>query len=270
MARPRKRRWTQFGVGTLLLIVAAFAIWFGRASYLARQQLQEIHLIKELGGTIVFDHAYEGSDESSAPEWLRQFLGEEYFRRVRGVAIVSEDFTDDHLAELARLGDLKVLRFHSSKITDEGVRWLRSCDQLESLEIQWASITDAAMAEIGNLKKLKELRLMNTRVGDAGLGHLVSMPRLSTLMIGNFAPLEAEALSELVLYDRYSSSIGDAGLQAVAKIPSLSDLSLMLCSETSNQVAEFARVRPDVKLTGGTGYTKVPPGYSYPNELLEK
>jgi hypothetical protein len=268
--RPRKRRWTQFGVGTLLLIVAVFAIWFGRAAYLARQQRQAIHLIEELGGTIVFDHAYEGSDEPGAPARLRQFLGDEYFRRIQGVAIVSEDFLDDHLAELARLGDLKVLRFHSSKVTDDGIRWLRKCEQLESLEIRWASITDPAMADIANLKTLKELWLLNTRVGDDGLGHLVGHPRLSTLIVGNFVPHEAEALREAVRYDRYSSPISDGGLQAIAKIPSLTSVDLMMCRETSNQRASFARERPNVKLTGGTGYTKVPPGYLYPSELPRK
>jgi hypothetical protein len=196
MARPRKRRWTQFGVGTLLLIVAAFAIWFGRAANLARQQRQAIHLIEELGGTIVFDHAYDGSDEPPAPEWLRQFLGEEYFRRVQGVAIVSEDLTDDHLEELAGL--------------------------------------------------------------------------FSTLMIGNFLPHEADTLTQSVQSDRYSSPVTDVGLQAIARISTLTDLDLMMCRETQEQLAEFARQRPDVKVTGGTGYTKVPPGYSYPNELLEK
>ncbi len=264
MERPRKRRWTQFGVGTLLFLVTIFAMWFGRAAYLARQQRQAVRLIEGLGGAVVFDHSYEGATEPRGPAWLRQFLGEEYFRRIQGVAIVSEDFTDDHLHELAGLGDLKVLRFHSSKVTNDGMKRLSECRQLESLEIQWASIDDSAMADIGRLKNLKELRLMNTRVGDAGLGQLVSLPRLGTLMIGNFVPHGADALPETVQFERYSSPITDAGLQAIAQIPSLTDLDLIMCRETSTGLAEFARKRPNVKVTGGTGYTDVPPGYSYP------
>jgi hypothetical protein len=262
----RRGRWFQFGFGTLLLVVAICGIEFGRIAYLARQQREAVRLVENLGGTVVFDHKYEGATEPAGPEWLRAWLGEEYFRRVQGVALVSENFTDEGLSILASLGDLKVLRFHSSQVTDEGISKLRACEQLESLEIRWAEITDAAMADIATLRNLQELRLENTRITDAGLDHLVNMPRLSDLMIGNLAPHGADALPEAVQSERYSAPLTDTGLEAIAKIPSLTSLSLMWCRETPAGLAKFSEARPNVKTYGGSAraYTKVPPGYSFP------
>lgn len=140
MPRLLKRRWFRFGIGTLLLAVAICAIWFGRVSYLARQQREAIRLIESLRGMVVYDHTYEGASEPNWPEWLRAWVGEEYFRRVQGVALASEDFTDEGLKILALLSDLKVLRFHSSQVTDEGIAKLRVCKGLESLEIRWAQL----------------------------------------------------------------------------------------------------------------------------------
>ncbi len=266
MLRLPIRRWFQFGFGTLLIFVTICGIWFGRIANLARQQREAVRLVEGLGGTVGFDHNYKGLDETDWSGWLRAWLGEEYFRRIRGVALVSEDFTDDELAVLASLGDLKVLRFHSSRITDEGIAKLSTCQELEALEIRWARITDAAMPHIGTLKNLKELRLDNTRVTDAGLKHLRNLLQLSDLMIGNYAPHGADALSEAVQQTRYSAPFTDAGLEAIARIPSLTSLSLTWCRETPAGLAKFLEARPNVKTYGGSGhsYKKVPLGYSYP------
>jgi hypothetical protein len=260
-----KRRWFQFGFGTLLLVVTLCAIWFARIAYLARQQRDAIRLIESLGGSVAFDHNYEEASEPPWPQWLRVWLGEEYFRRVNGVALVSEDFTDEGLATLASLGDLKVLRFHSSKITDGGIAKLRGCKGLESLEVRWAGMTDGGMAHIGSLKNLKELRLENTRVTDEGLRYLTELPQLFELMIGNYAPHAADELPEEVQQGRYSAPITDVGLEAIAKIPILTSLSLTWCRETSAGLARFSEARPNVKTYGGSkhAYTNVPAGYSF-------
>ena len=265
--RPlRRRRWFQFGFGTLLLVMALCGTWFGRIANLARQQRDAIRLIEGLGGTVVFDHTYEGANVPPRPGWLRAWLGEEYFRRVQGVALASEEFTDDDLWILASLADLRVLRFHSSQITDQGVAKLRACKQLESLEIRWAGITDAAMTDIGTLRSLKELRLDNTRITDAGLRHLIDLPQLSDLMIGNYAPTDAQVLPEAVQQELYSAPITDAALEWITKIPNLTSLSLTWCHETPAGLAKFSELRPNVKTYGGSGraYTPhVPPGYSF-------
>jgi hypothetical protein len=266
MPRFRARRWYQFGFGTLLIAVTVCGVWFGRIAYLAGQQREAIRLIESLGGTVVFDHKYEGSNEPPWPDWLRGLLGEEYFRRVQGVALGSEDFTDDGLSTLASLGDLRVLRFHSSKVTDEGIAKLRACKRLESLEIRWSGITDAAMADVSTLKNLKELRLYNTRITDAGFMHLVDMPQLTDLMIGNYAPIDAQTLPEADQQEQYSAPITDKALESIAKIPGLTSLSLTWCRETPAGLAKFSEARPNVKTYGGSGraYTPVvPTGYSF-------
>jgi hypothetical protein len=177
----------------------------------------------------------------------------------------SEGFTDDELAVLAALGDLKVLSFNSSRVTDEGVSKLRACDGLESLAIGWAGISDAALADIGMLKSLKKLRLKNTRITDAGFRHLIDLPQLSNLLVGNYAPHDAQTLPEAVGKERYSAPITDAALESIAKIPSLTSVSLTWCRETPAGLAKFSALRPNVRTYGGSrrAHAVVPPGYSF-------
>lgn len=254
-----KRRWFGFGIRTLLLAVAICAAYFARISYLARQQREAIRLIKSLGGSLSYDHNYDGASKPNWPAWLRAWVGEEYFRRVQGVALVSEDFTDEGLKTIASLGDLKVLRFHSSQVTDKGIAYLRACKGLEALEIRWAKVTDAGMADIGTLTNIKELQLLNTKITDDGLPHLSTLKQLETLIIGNFAPHGTQP-EEM---DRYVAPITGWGLDALGETPNLKTVELFNTQSTWGG-DEFQRKRPAVRFSNGGGFTRFPPAYSLP------
>jgi hypothetical protein len=52
----RKRRWFQFRLRTLLLLVTVFAVWFGWLAHQARQQKEAVAWVREMEGTARYDY----------------------------------------------------------------------------------------------------------------------------------------------------------------------------------------------------------------------
>ena len=50
------RRWYQFSLRTLLLVMTVFAVWLGIKIHQARQQKQAVAAIEKLGGTVYYDY----------------------------------------------------------------------------------------------------------------------------------------------------------------------------------------------------------------------
>ena len=97
-----KRRWYQFGLRTLMVLVLVLACalgWFVWKREQARKQQRAVEAIRSSGSSV-------GYEESSWPEWLRNVLGDDFLLKVRRVGsypgIKFNDETMKHLASLPR------------------------------------------------------------------------------------------------------------------------------------------------------------------------
>jgi hypothetical protein len=165
--KPRQpRRWFQFGLRSLLVLVLAAALAMA-AVHRARQQRTAVAALLQSnpGATIYYDFQLDdGRPRAEAappgPQWFRRLFGVDFVATVTAITL---DYATD--ADLERLEHLTGLR---------QLTLVRSVD-----------LTDKGMSSVGRLGSLRVLSLdAIDRVTDKGLAHLEGLTNLQRLMLG--------------------------------------------------------------------------------------
>ena len=66
-SKPR-RRWFQFSLRTLMVLVTVLCVWLGLVSERARKQREAVAAIEALGGWVWYDYQNSGQ-EPPGPKW---------------------------------------------------------------------------------------------------------------------------------------------------------------------------------------------------------
>jgi hypothetical protein len=140
--------------------------------------------------------------------------------------------TDSDMPLLARLKDLKRLDLSLTRISDRGLRALKSAPAIEELNLYFAEqITDEGAAAIKGWKQLRRLNLRGTRVTDATLEFLAGVPALEWLDIG-WAQITDTGLDHLVALTNLrhlamgGNKLTDTSLQFLRQMPQIEYLDL--------------------------------------------
>ncbi len=141
---PRRRRWLQFGLRTLLAVVAlttgpllAWRIYIEPF----RQQAATMAIIEQLGGTY--------QSEPGGMAWLRRMFGEEGFQDVTHVNLADCDEPDRYIEHIARLPILRTLVVGGREFKPAHLRRLGSLVSLEGLVLD---TTRASAEEINGIR----------------------------------------------------------------------------------------------------------------------
>jgi hypothetical protein len=95
-----------------------------------------------------------------------------------------EPVTDDLLDGLLAFDRLNGLYLHNSKVSDAGLKRVRSQSHLDLLWLQNTQVTDSGLAHLTGLTQLRELSLdYCRRVTDDGLEHLKGFKELKKLTL---------------------------------------------------------------------------------------
>ncbi|MBN2129568.1 MAG: hypothetical protein JW741_08725 [Sedimentisphaerales bacterium] len=119
---------------------------------------------------------------------------------------LSAGITDEGLAHLENLTNLRRLSATNQGITDDGLAHLADMKQMQYLNLTNAQITDAGLVHLKRMARLKNLWLYGTRVSERGFAHLEGMHDLEELN---------------VLF-----GVTDVGLQHLAKLPALRNVTV--------------------------------------------
>ena len=190
--RTSRRRFLRFSLRTMLVVVLVLSVWFGWMANLARRQRNAVRRATELGASMAF--AFQLDERNGwirdpqpwAPGWLRNAVGEDYFRRIVIVNFdEGSDPTDGDLALLENFPDLRQLTlFNRRKITDDGLRFIAPLRKLRVLTLDGTQVRGPGLRHISDLENLELLTLRDTDVTDAGLKHLVALKRLKRILLG--------------------------------------------------------------------------------------
>lgn len=236
-----KRRWYQFSLKTLLLIITFLClIPGGFVAYhrnQSRRQELAVRAIEEMLGEVSYDKS--ALPRSVAMNW---FLGDDKYSHVQGVDFFWNAY---HLSDLengrsepAFAQELRTRGVH--RVTDVELRYLEGMKGLESLHLdgmdisgaglarlrefthlQWLSlgsthITDNGLKCLEGLTELETLNLGDTDIGDAGLAHLAGLTKMQQLHLTNTRVTDAglthlKALTHLELLDIEGTQVTDSG-----------------------------------------------------------
>jgi hypothetical protein len=177
----RRRRWRQFSVSTLLVVVTMASVGLAVVANRAQRQRRAVAAIRALGGSVAYAFKTNAgtSQDPRGPDWLFQILGWDYYADV--VSVSASDLTgmtDATCSDLSALTSLEGLNLAGTQVTDAGLRYLAGLTSLDHLCLSNTQVTDAGLAHLVGLTSLQSLWLDGTRVTDKGCAKLQqALPR---------------------------------------------------------------------------------------------
>ena len=249
--KPR-RRWFQFGLRTLLVLMLLFCLVVGGIAvpmHRARKQREAVNAILQGGGWVEplpnFAPTFQGwknpppvpgdrvllsspgggfspvtpeyVEESRAHAWLRWVLGDDFFAPPPTYVRIRSDLGMEHLDRLPQISSLD---FGGNKITDAELKILQGLTHLKSLRLSLTQVSDNDLCCLKGLLQSTglSLGLSETQVTDAGLEHLKECSQLKQLDLRSTQVTDAglkhlEGFSQLEHLDLTSTQVTDAGLK---------------------------------------------------------
>jgi hypothetical protein len=262
-----------FKMRTMLWVLTGAMVWYGLFANRVINQQHAISEIRRLGGAVGYAHESSDDKPNAMLAWLASRLGPDWFFSVERVEF-NGGATDDSLALLRWLPDVKQLVLRSCLVSHVGLRNVAALSQLEGLALHDATaINDEAIQTIAGLKHLKQLALGRTAITDASLATIAKFPKIQAITLSDTAVTDAGVkalennqtvdcleLSGTEISDRSASIIGsmphlrmlglnetqltDDGLSALHGLREMRHLSLRGTQVSPDAVAEYKQTHP--------------------------
>jgi WD40 repeat protein len=191
----------------------------------ASQECKAAAEIKKLGGEVTHDEQSPG-------------------KPVVQVNLAGTAITDDQLACLAGLSDLRELDLGSTRISDKGLAHLRGLTSLQTLSLVRTPVSGEGLAHLKGLRDLRDLYLVRTQVIDANLIHLKGLTTLRELTLVRTPVTDAglahlKGLTDLRLLNLTGTNVTDRGLADLKELTKLDTLSLARTGVTDEGLANL-------------------------------
>lgn len=137
--KPKRRRWFQFRLRTLLIAVFVLSLplsWFAVRMEKARRQREAVEAIERLGGGVLYVQTDTTGISSSS--WLHRLLETFTLDEIEYVQV----WNDDALKYLGELTSVQTLDLRG-KVTDAGMEHLHGLTNVRLLHIGPTRVTDA-------------------------------------------------------------------------------------------------------------------------------
>ena len=230
-AKPR-RRWLRFSLRTFFIVITLLCIWLGFKVNAAHRQHEAVEAILRVGGEVTFDYQLvsvpNSPDEFTTnlnasppgPAWLRNLIGDEYFREVVEITIEDRAIAESDFAQLAKVPYLRRIGLGSTPIildehnfrppvkASESEPWddfhrpisngfsdNRSGNGFTS-GVAVRPIRDADLVVLQNLSQLRAVVLIDNDITGSGLASLVGLKHLREFRIFSFK-LDDSAAEEI-------------------------------------------------------------------------
>jgi hypothetical protein len=184
-----RRRWLQFSLRTMMVIVLLFGCgfgWLGMKLRQAREQREAVKAIRTWQAVATYDYELDPRQDPftrpvpPGPSWVRGLLGDDFFAHVVIVdnlfdpvgKEIKSKMTDDGLVYLRAFPHLRELYLRGRPFNDVGLVHLEGLTQLETLYLDATQVTDEELVHLQGLARLKRLFLNGTKVTDAGVVEL--------------------------------------------------------------------------------------------------
>jgi hypothetical protein len=175
-AKSNHRRWLQFRLRTLLIVLAVAAVALGWEVNRVRN-LRAVVTELEGKGAYVFYRPRSALIPTNwnHPDWLDYYLSDA--DEVTGIS------SDDAMKIVAKLPNLSRLKVEGPGFTDVGMERLSTITSLQNLQLDKVEITDAGLAGLVTLKNLAVLSITAPRITDGAFVHLSRLSNLTEIQL---------------------------------------------------------------------------------------
>ncbi|MCU0878176.1 MAG: hypothetical protein MUF06_10360 [Pirellulaceae bacterium] len=216
------RRWLQFSLRTLLIVMLLAGVLLGYIGFERRRAAALQSQFAGLQALSVNTSALVG-DPSPRPGWLRAILGDDSPAYLRSISLAGRKVDDAKLAGLASFPRLEVLSLLCTEVRGPGLELLTESPRLRRLDLGASTIGDEGMKSVGKLTGLTDLVLGNTRISGQSLNDLAGLSRLRRLNLHrtDIADDHLTALAawpELRVLQLSRTQVTDAGLEHLEEL----------------------------------------------------
>jgi hypothetical protein len=169
-------------------------------------------------------------------------------KELRWLSLTQTHITGEGLRHLAGLPVFRAVELHHTPLRDDGLRHLRQIPKLDLLLADNTRITDAGLAHLKGMESLAEISIRGTVVTDAGLKHLAGLRNLHLLALDS-TRITDEGLKHLGDCPSLTglwlnnTAVTDAGLEQLKKLPQLSKLVLAKTGVTDAALKHLTVIR---------------------------
>src|SRR5438046_7676558 len=167
------------------------------------------------------------SEEDLMSRWIPILLASSACFGAENVDLRASWVTDSDIPRIAQMKDLRRLDLSLTRISDRGLRALKSSPAIEELNLYFAEqITDEGAAIFKGWQHLRRLNLRGTKITDATLECLSGVPTLESLDIG-WAQITDTGLNHLTPLTNLrhltmgGNKLTDAALQFLRQMPQI-------------------------------------------------
>jgi hypothetical protein len=260
------RRRLRLGVGGLMVVILLFGFWLGHRVQMAREQRIAVAAVKADRGLVRYADEFSMGPVKVipgtairrpswgklipgkgpiAPAWLREAIGDEYFREVAHVSLFADIekgsmFAPNNLArpvdqvllDVRTQSGVRTLQVGGETLTDEGLKSVADLTNLRELVLWWATgITDAGVAHLRRMPNLRMVNISLSGLTDEGVDFLSELPALEDLDLEGkkftdrslLSLSKARNMKSLVLSGDVSE-ISDEGLEHLKGLKELRNL----------------------------------------------
>jgi hypothetical protein len=164
-----KRRWAQFSLASMFVVVTVLCVWLGAVVNRANRQREAVAAIEALGGEVRYERSPKNAD-TYFTRLLRGRLPRDFTDDVAYVRIPwSNDSDLDRLRPFKRLREL---RLEGTGITEAGLGQLRAFNGLRALSVGRTPLTETGLNHLRALTGLERLTLLYTKASRVQIAEL--------------------------------------------------------------------------------------------------
>ncbi len=148
---PKRRRWYQFRLRTVLIAVVVLSLplsWLAARLGKAKRKKEAVESVAKAGGATTYEMS-----RPSAPYWACELFGDDFFidvievRSGSGVFGTGKcGFGDDEAAHLKEFEKLLWLHFDGTQVTDTGLEHLKGLINLQTVSLSNTQVSDTGLS----------------------------------------------------------------------------------------------------------------------------
>lgn len=233
-------RFLVWGVPALVLLAVAGG-WFAVNQSLASAQAKKIAILQNAGVRI------NERTDTSAPQWLRDMLGEDFFTTPVSVSFTSKEVDDDAIDALSTLPSVRSVDLALTDATDKHVSALQPLTNLRELFLNQTNVTGASIPVIASFQQLRKLQLSETAIADELADQRGFCPKLTQLWLDGTKVSDKSlanigTLVELEVLSLNNTQVTGAGMVHFPELQNLQTLRLSGCPLSDIQMLHLMNI----------------------------